>query len=445
MNRILRTSIGIGALATLACPPAALAHHYNRAGFVRAFERCDAAVANAMTSGGVVACKPAVPFSSCTEDAATALVLRQPAKARLTYFSTGRRETRTNAGEVDIFSRIDISGIENCDGTRFEGDLDVEYVSRVFREDASCGASGCVLPDVTVRLRLPCERGRCRATLAANDGLTAAGLPAVPSDQIHTVRFLRIAILDRAGHMFLTTGLNGSGAMSAASVVAAGTRAWLSRLADLLFRVREAFSYGGTPRRGTQQLARYVQAYLPCEAGTEQLVTEDGWPACTPVPVSDCAVDPDHAIVGLTPIQEITDDGSAKLKLSLKGTTLRIHGHMFGLFSCNGEAYTGALQLRAVVRATLEDPACGDDPCTTTDTPLFSTSIAVNAGHAYVDTSAQLSALGAFPGSARSLSAEVLEMQLLDESGRVALVAPSSQVRCNPGPSPEETGFCYGN
>jgi hypothetical protein len=440
--------------ASVVSPVPAAAVHYNRGAFVPAFQACDAAVANTRTTRGIPACTPPVRVSDCAKDPVGALRLRPDAKSGFLYRNTGRRETRANHGDVDIQARIVVTGVETCTGAPYSGSLDAEILLRMYREDRACDTGRCVLPDFAYRHRLACESGRCELRRgSADQALLALGLPELPSDMFYSIRYLRFAVLDRAGRVLFANGLQSSRQSIVTLARAAETKSWLERLRGstrlaavlgwLAPRIANAYVQT-TPNIAKRLLTRYVQAHAPCSRETANTATREGLPACTAVTLSDCRADPDNAIVAVVPVEHRTMDGRGKFLYELRGDRLQIKGHLAGIENCAAQPYEGVLTLRMTVRSTLDDPACGAAGCTATDTSMLDLPLVLAEGEVALDETLALDMVGPFPGGAKVVDYEIVGTEILDRSGNVALEGPSTLVRCNPIDA-ATGGFCYGN
>ncbi len=456
----MKTTVAVLAtlVALLATGSTARAHHFNRGHFVPAFRPCTAAQADTMTSHGVPACSSPVPLSDCAARPATALRVGAEQRSSYTMEPKGRRRTRDNGGAVDMDSRVGSSEITTCDGTPFTGTLKVEIVARMQRDDPACSTGHCTLPDFTYTHDLPCEHGICSMIGGANAGLVMSGLPPLPSDQTFRMFVVRAAILDLDGTPLLNTGMAVSGATVAevqgGPGSAAAVTAWLSRVMGGLLP-EDAEAYGstsiGAPRRN---LTRLVQAFAPCDAGSTDTTTGDGQAACTTTVLSDCALDPD-AVNPVIPLNgNFIDTGKGKIDLGILGDAsdplLRTRGWIDGLQACDGKPFNGTIAVRAIVRATLLDPACTGGFCTTVDTPLVSGLVDVVDGGV---ESRQFDHLTLdFPASeaaTATLNAEIVKIEFLDPHGNPFMVGPSWLVRCNfSSTNPNQPGgeaFCFGN
>ncbi len=425
----------------------ALAEHFNRATFIPAYQRCDPALANATTSNGVAACTPAVPVSNCATDAPTALVLGGRGGGAITYRQSGRREAQVADGAVDLLTKVALKDVRLCSGKRFSGNVTLAISLRMFRQDSVCGASGCVIPEFTLLKSLPCKRGRCKLVFRANELLAADGKPPFPSDQVFTSVFPSIKVLDRANRPFLTLGLQaGRRRLVARATDSSSIRAWLTRLLQRIATPSPAYAYVTTVAgRASLSLSRYVQAYEPCDPGATDVVTSDGVAACSPVPLSNCSTDPDNAIRVTLNVAEDTNTGRGKVNLTVKKTLVKIRGDIAGIERCDGTPYSGPLQLDIRGSATLDDPQCGTDLCTTVETTVFGMPIDLTGGQEVIKAKRDLSTLGPFPGSASTLNLELTTGRMLDRSGNVALVAPASLVRCSQHITAAGTPFCFSN
>ena len=104
---------------------------------------------------------------------------------------------------------------------------------------------------------------------------------------------------------------------------------------------------------------------------------------------------------------------------------------------------------RAITRATLDDPACGEDSCTTIDTSLYSTDIDVVGGRtALAGLHTSLNSLDLTAGAPPLFSVEILDVYFADGSGNRVLQGPAFLIRCNANGSSGSIvggGFCFGN
>lgn len=437
-------------------PQPAAAKHYNLGAFVPAYVPCTQATANTQTTNGVPACAPAVPLSNCDTDPDTALKLSPKLRSAFTYRNTGRRETVANGRVVDVLTRVVVEGVQTCDSRPFTGRLEVQATARMVDTSDACVTGECVRPDFSWKHGIDCVDGKCSlARSSANATFAEQGRPLLPSHRPYAMRFSRFAILDRAGRVVATSGLQMGRPETERRTAMIDSESWIRRLLDPFgifdatergrwLAPRSAYAYEQTaPGTAQRLLARYTQAYPECSVENTDAVM-DGGPVCTGVPLSNCAIDPDNAVVAVVPDHEHTREGRGKFHLRLQGQSLRIAGQVVGLHDCGGRLLNGSLQLRGIAQVTLSDPACGAEPCTTVDVAFFETPLRIVDGGVPESATLPLSSLGPFPGPATYATFDVSKLQLLDRAGNVALEGPSTFVRCNPH-DPGTDPFCYGN
>jgi len=214
---------------------------------------------------------------------------------------------------------------------------------------------------------------------------------------------------------------------------------------------REAFAYGASGVGVAKRLeSRYAHAFAECPASATNTSTSDGLAACTPNALSNCTSDPSNAIVPLVPeTGNFTVDGKGKINFSIKPTGFAFGGQVHGFETCSGEPYNGAVNVQALARVTFSgDPACGADRCTAVDTLLFNYPLNVVNGSIGLTGRFPLSAIGPLRSS-DTMSAEILQVALLDTSGNSVVVGPAMVVRCNQATEssnlPGGSAFCFGN
>jgi hypothetical protein len=439
----------------------AQAYHFDRGHFVPAFATCEPGDANTATTHGIPACSPPVLLSNCSANPQTALnlggTLLQDTSARSAYLlrAKGRRRTRNNEEfRPDLESRISLTGVRDCTGSLYDGDLQVRMLLRIVRDDPTCATGECTLPDLTHFISMPCDRGRCKVLGSLNQELAALGKPLLPLGQPYVMQVVSFDILDQAGARFLTTGLQSSDGFRYSNSLTDETP-WLSRLMRKVghkLAPKSAFAYGASGSGGAGRIeSRYIRAFLECDAALTDTLTIDGQDACTAVPVSNCVDNPTSAVLPFVPPEgDHNTDGKAKIAISVKGDNLSIRGRIHGMQDCQGVLYNGIVSQVAEIRATVRDPSCALGICTTVDTILFSSPSVLRNGEAFVKPNSKIAVedLQVLPNQSAQLNAEVLSVQFRDPQGYPFLVGPGLLVRCNANRKPGDvgdTGFCFGN
>jgi len=357
---------------------------------------------------------------------------------------SGRRRTRIEDIPT-IETRVLLRGVEDCNGAKFQGDLDVRTVLRLHSEDPSCATGRCTLPDLTFTERLSCGRsGSCRMHGDARAAIAAQGLPALPVDHGYTAEVVRLDVLDRGGVPFLVQGVGGGN--DSLPQIAGLRRPWRwGAFLRSLLSARDAYAYGANGTGPANELlARYVRSFAPCAPGATNTTTSDGQAACISVPYSDCALDPDNAVVPVVPSDgnfEADTKGRGKVDVAVRSDEMLVAGYLRNLEKCDTAPYTGPLAVEGRFRTTLRDPGCTGGACTTVDGPLIQASADITDGSATIAITLPFDALLGL-SAPTTFSAEVLAVHLLDRSGNAVLTGPTLLVRCN---DVSGVAFCFGN
>jgi hypothetical protein len=395
MPRTIGTTISTLACAALVLaglPQPAAANHGNHGTFGPAVRSCAPEDANVVTSGGVPGCTDPRAVSDCLSDPAGALRLSLNARTR--FVVRPRDETIAQIATQE-YTYFRVKGVEDCAGNRFTGDLNVAIAYRLTVQDPQCPGGLCTVPDFDLPHAIRCVRGSCRARISGSEGLSDAGSPSFPATMPWTAELLGIRFLDLAGRPVLTPGLT----------LALGRD-------ELPYRL---------PLGGGRFEGRLVPAYAACAPGNADATTSAGLPACAPVPLSDCAVDP----AGAVRLGANTRRNKVGL-IAGGGAGLRVRGSIAGLEDCAGDPYEGTVALVVTVRATVEEPYPGGPTCSTVDHALR-LPLGVSDGDVRLRF-----ALGLGIGG-QPIGLEIIRVELLDDAERAIAVAPGFKVSCREG------------